>query len=244
MADVCAGLVQRHRAAQRLPFAQAAAGKDHACQTAPLAHRVRVHDHGYGQFGNHAAGGFEARVQLGFLAGDRVRRPAAGLFQRFFFEKERAAELRRDALPRAAEVVFVFADDLAVLHVQVLADAGAAVVAARGHGHHGLLAEARLQLHVAVQKQHVFALRLLRADKAAQPRGGLFLAEQKAARAAGLRTREAVVRRMGIDIDDLVCEHAQRRMDALHAPAQALALVSADDNHADHRSSLPQRNML
>ena len=145
---------------------------------------------------------------------------------------------------RAAEVVGIVPDDLPAAQIDVLADAAHAVVPARGHGHQRLLAEAGLELHVAIQKEQVFAPRLPRADESPQAGGGVGILQQEAARAMRMRPGKAVVRRAGIDIDDFVCQHAERCADAAHARIQARPLVAADDDDTDQPASLPGRDML
>ena len=79
---------------------------------------------------------------------------------------------------------------------------------------------------------------------AAKAGGCLLRGEDKAARAAGFGSLEAVVRGAGIDIDDLMREDAESCMDAVYAARKAFAFVFADDNRADHQSSLLMHNML
>ena len=244
MADVGARLMGFHRAGQRLPLAQAAYGKDGGKRASVVAHRVRVENHRNGDFRNAAAHRVQPRMQLRFLTGDGVRGPAAAGVQRFAGNHQRAAELRGDALLRAAEIIFIAADDFAAAQIHVLANAADAVVPLGGDGHQRFFRETGAELHVAVQKQQIFAASFFRADKASQPGGRLSFGEQKTARAQGLCRLQALIRRAGIHIDDLVSQYIESGLDALQAGGKPLSLVFADDNDADQRSFLPCDNML
>lgn len=131
------------------------------------------------------------------------------------------AELRGDALLRAAEIIFIAADDFAAAQIYVLANAADAVVPLGGDGHQRFFRETGAELHVAVQKQQIFAASLFRADKASQPGGRLSFGEQKTARAQGLCRLQALIRRAGIHIDDLVSQNIESGLDALQAGRQA-----------------------
>ena len=164
--------------------------------------------------------------------------------QRVAGNHQRAAEYRREALLRAAEIIVVPADNLPAAQIHVLADAAHAVIALGGNGHQRLFRETGLKLHIAIQKQQIFAARFLRADKAPQTGGRLPLGEQKTARAQRLGRLQALIRRAGIHIDDLVRQRTQRGLDAPQAGDKPLPFVFADDNDANQRSFLLRSNML
>ena len=138
----------------------------------------------------------------------------------------------------AAEIVVHAGNGLSVFHIEIIADAGRAVIAFLRHGHHGRFKEALMKLHIRVEEEQVFALRLQRADEAAKARGRVGMLKHIAARAPALCNRGGVVLRAGVDIDDFVQHDAHGVLDALHAAADARCFVLSDDNDADHPSSL------
>ena len=215
MADIIARVVRRKRAGKSLSLAQPPCGKNRMQRASVIAHGVCMRNHRHGDFGNAAAHGEQTRVKLGFLAGDRIGGPAAAGSKGFGGNHQRAAEFRHDALLRAVKVIFVSRNDFSAAHIEVFADTAHAVISMRSHRHQCFFYETGTELHIAVQKEKVFAAGFLCADKTSKPRCRVLFREQIAARAERTGGLQALVGRTGIDVNHFVGKPAKGGADAV-----------------------------